>query len=64
MNLKLVEVTKEDFIAAFLREISPTGIYEKDELQFNSFQKGWDAAFEWVNIQAISSNEQPGKAGV
>lgn len=51
-NLVEVVVTKEDFTNAFMREIRPTGIYKKDELQFDAFQKGWDAALDWVNDNA------------
>ncbi len=39
-----------------------SGYYQKDEVRFNEFQRGWKEALEWVNTHAVYSVNSTNKS--
>ncbi len=41
---------------AFKKESKPSGNYTVDSYLFDEFQRGWKAAIEWVNKNAVEGH--------
>lgn len=50
---KLVKIPEGVLYDAFMKHHKPIGIFSEDSKHFDTFQKGWNAAFDWVNATVM-----------
>lgn len=55
-DVKEFEITPKQFMEHFQRDVRPTGIYAQDQANYDNYQKGWDAAIEFVNKLAMANS--------
>lgn len=55
---EVVEIPESALYDAFVKNHNPIGIFFEDSKHFETFQKGWNAAFDWMNARVTPPSLQ------